>query len=81
MIYGITRAQCVCMCACEFPSAEATVHPRGTARYFETRPQAVRWAKAQKTALEAEGDNADIKTSVRKDGNLWMAEVTWNRVY
>lgn len=80
MIYGISKIACTCMCACEFPDSGATTSPRGTGRYFETRLEAVKWAKAQKTALEAEGDNADVHTHVRKDGNLWMAEITWNRV-
>lgn len=81
MIYGINKIACTCMCACVFPEVSATGMSRGTARYFDSKPQAVRWAKAQKTVLEAEEGIADVKTNVRKDGNFWMAEVTWNRVY
>lgn len=80
MIYGISKIACTCMCACEFPDSGATAHPRGTGRYFDTHLEAVRWAKAQKKALESEEGTVNVKTNVRKDGNFWMAEVTWNRV-
>ena len=93
MIYGITRAQCVCMCACVFPDLEetqgqevdfSTAQPRAEGKGgFWFRIDAIRWANAKREAL-ALNKNVDfrsIRTEVQKNGDYnWMAVVTYKQV-
>jgi len=94
MIYGIQGAQCLCMCACDFPvpeqaperemvdfsKAQTFAEVRGN---FWFRVDALRWANARRNALALNQsvDFRSVRTEVRKDGDYnWMAVVTYRKV-